>query len=237
MDQREFYNAGSISPLVMDPSAVPLPATWTSAGLVLAGLALAAAFRRVPWGRFASSEATHVFYGAIFATILLWSLRAVVGEGFAFHLLGTGALTLLVGPALALIGSAVALAVVTAIGDGLWANAGLTLVTMVAAPIGVVWLVWRGAERLLPPNFFIYIFVTAFLGSALALGAAGLAGSFVLVEAAGRDASVIYGDYLPYVLYLAFGEGTLGGMIITLFVVYRPGWVTTFDDARYLSGR
>jgi uncharacterized membrane protein len=233
MDQREFYNAGSISRFVMDPSAVPLPAAWTSAGLVLAGLALAAALRRAPWGRFASSETTHVFYGAIFATILLWSLRAVVGEGFAFHLLGAGALTLLVGPALALIGSAVALAVVTAIGDGLWANAALTLVTMAAAPIGVVWLVWRGAERLLPPNFFI----TAFLGSALALGAAGLVGSFVLVEAAGRDASVIYGDYLPYVLYLAFGEGTLGGMIITLFVVYRPGWVTTFDDARYLSGR
>jgi len=221
----------------MDPSAVPLTTAWTIAGLVLAALALAVAFRRAPWRRFASSESTHVFYGAIFATILLWSLRAVVGEGFAFHLLGTGAFTLLAGPALALIGSALALLVLTAIGDGLWINAGVTLVTMVAVPIAVVWLAWRAAERLLPPNFFIYIFVAAFLGSALALGAAGIAGSFVLVEAAGRDAAVVYGDYVPYVLYLAFGEGTLCGMIITLLVVYRPGWVATFDDARYLADR
>jgi uncharacterized membrane protein len=195
----------------MDLSAVPLPPGWTLSGLLLAAPVLAAALRSAPWDRFASSEITHVFYGGIFATVVLWSLRATVGEGFAFHLLGVGVFTLLAGPALALIGTAIALA--------------------------VVWGTWRVVERLLPPNFFIYIFATAFLGSALALGAAGLAGSFVLVEAGGRDAAVVWGDYAPYLLYLAFGEGTLGGMIITLLVVYRPGWVATFDDARYLTGR
>jgi uncharacterized membrane protein len=221
----------------MDLSAVPLPPGWTLSGLLLAAPVLAAALRSAPWDRFASSEITHVFYGGIFATVVLWSLRATVGEGFAFHLLGVGAFTLLAGPALALIGTAIALAVTTAIGSGLWINAGLAFITLAAVPVAVVWGTWRAVERLLPPNFFVYIFATAFLGSALALGAAGLAGSFVLVEAGGRDAAVVYGDYAPYLLYLAFGEGTLGGMIITLLVVYRPGWVTTFDDARYLTGR
>ena len=193
--EREFYNAGSIALRPWILSAVPLPPGWTLSGLLLAAPGLAAASPQAPWDRFASSEITHVFYGGIFATVLLWSLRATVGEGFAFHLLGIGAFTLLAGPALALIGSAVALAVMTAIGGGLWINAGLTFITLAAVPIAVVWLTWRGVERLLPPNFFVYIFATAFLGSALALGAAGLAGSFVLVEAAGRDAAVVYGDY------------------------------------------
>jgi uncharacterized membrane protein len=42
---------------------------------------------------------------------------------------------------------------------------------------------------------------------------------------------------VPYLIYLAFGEATLSGMVLTLAVVYRPRWVATFDDARYISGR
>lgn len=30
---------------------------------------------------------------------------------------------------------------------------------------------------------------------------------------------------------------TLTGMVLTLAVVYRPSWVATFDDARYIKGR
>ena len=48
---------------------------------------------------------------------------------------------------------------------------------------------------------------------------------------------LVFGEYLPYLLYLAFGEATLTGMLLTLAVAYRPQWVATFDDARYLDGR
>jgi uncharacterized membrane protein len=105
---------------------------------------------------------------------------------------------------------------------------------MAATPVAVSWLVWRFSERVLPPNFFIYIFAVAFLGGALSLGAAGLVGAAALTVGAGRPAEIIFGEYAPYLIYLAFGEGTLTGMILTLAVVYRPLWVTTFDDARYL---
>ena len=136
----------------MDLSAVPLPLGWSLSGLVLAAALLAVALRRAPWDRFASSEITHVFYGGIFVMVVLWSLRATVGEGFAFHLLGVGAFTLLAGPTLALVGTAVATAVTTAIGGGLWINSGLTFLTLGAGPVAVVWLTWRAAERLLPPR-------------------------------------------------------------------------------------
>ena len=65
---------------------------------------LARALARAPWPRFADSEQVHVWYGTLFALILLWSIQATVGEGFTFHLLGVAALTLIAGPALALSG-------------------------------------------------------------------------------------------------------------------------------------
>jgi uncharacterized circularly permuted ATP-grasp superfamily protein len=51
---------------------------------------------------------------------------------------------------------------------------------------------------------------------------------FVLV---GRDVQIVFGEYVPYLVYLAFGEATVTGMALTLAVVYRPQWVATFDDA------
>ena len=59
----------------------------------------------------------------------------------------------------------------------------------------------------------------------------------LLTLAAGMPAELVFGEYLPTVLQLAFGEATLTGMLLTLAVAYRPQWVTTFDDARYLDRR
>ena len=190
-----------------------------------------------PWARFGSSESVHVWYGAILFVLMLWSLQATIGEGFTFHLLGSAGLTLLFGPALALIGAALALVLLLVVHGGSWANAGVAFVTMAAVPVGATSLVLRFAERRLPPNFFVYVFVAAFFGAGLAYAAGGIAGALVLALGAGRTVAVVFGEYAPYLLYLAFGEATLTGMLVTLAVVYRPQWVATFDDARYLDGR
>ena len=36
-------------------------------------------------------------------------------------------------------------------------------------------------------------------------------------------------------MLLAWGEAFATGMLVTLMVVYKPEWVSTFDDARYLG--
>ncbi len=216
---------------------MPLPTLWTIAGWVVAAAIVARAVQVAPWRRFSASEPVHVWYGAILFVLMLWSLQATVGEGFTFHLLGVTALTLIVGPALALVGSAVAIALLLAVHGGLWANAGVALVTMAAVPVTVTRLVLRFAESRLPPNFFIYVFVVAFFGAGLAYMLAGVAGAAALALGAGLSAGVVFGEYAPYFVYLAFGEATLTGMVLTLAVVYRPRWVATFDDARYLDGR
>jgi uncharacterized membrane protein len=42
-------------------------------------------------------------------------------------------------------------------------------------------------------------------------------------------------EYFPYFLLLGFSEAWLSGMMMTLFVVYRPQWVVSFDDSVYLA--
>jgi uncharacterized membrane protein len=91
-------------------------------------------------------------------------------------------------------------------------------------------------EARLPANFFVYVFIGGFLGGALAMAAASAAaaGSIAL----GSPGSAPPGDaWTAPVLMLAFGEATLTGMLITLFVVYKPDWVGTFRDELYLRRR
>jgi len=221
----------------MDAAVVALPAGWAAGTLLLASAILAHAAWRAPWGRFAESEAAHVWYGSIFALVLLWSVRAVVADVVVIHLLGTAGFALASGGPLALIGGACVVAIVTLVQGTPLANAPLVFLLSVALPVAVALAFLRATQRHLPPNFFVYVFAGAFLGPALAYGASGLAGAGVLVLTGSAAADVVLGDYVPYLLNLAFAEATLTGMVLTLLVVYRPNWVATFDDGRYLDRR
>jgi uncharacterized membrane protein len=221
----------------MDLSAVTLSASWTVVGWIIALPLLAGVLWRAPWSRFGSSEAAHVWYGSIVALTLLWYMRASLADGFAFHLLGAAAFTLMSGGPLALVGGAVVVALTTLTRDVPVANAALVWLIEIVLPAGVVLAVLAVVERRMPPNFFVYIFIAAFFGAGLAFGVAGITAAAVLVGGAEMPADVVFGDYVPYLIYLAFAESTLTGMVLTLAVVYRPQWVATFDDERYLRGR
>jgi len=221
----------------MDLTAVSLPPAWAVAGWAAALPVLLWAWRTAPWKRLAGTELFHVWGAAIVCEIVLWTIRATVGDGFTFHLLGAAGFTLVTGPQLALLGSAIAVPLQIAVHGGHWGNAGIGFVTMAAIPVAVAWSVHVFAQRRLPPNFFIYVLVGAFFGAAIALGTGGVAAAFALAFGAGLPADIVFGEYVPYLLFLAFGEATLTGMALTLLVVYRPQWVTTFDDDRYLKDR
>jgi uncharacterized membrane protein len=221
----------------MDVADLPLPIAWTVAGWCIAAPLLAWAAVRGDWSRYRESAPANAFLGAVFSLTVLWSVRGQVGGDFAFHLLGSAGLALAAGLPRALVGGALVVAATTLIRDGPLANAALVWLTMVALPAAVARGLLAATERLFPPNFFIYVFAGCFLGGALALAAGGLAGAAITVFGAGRASDLVFGERAPFLIYLAFGEGTLTGMILTLLVVYRPEWVATFDDRRYLAGR
>jgi uncharacterized membrane protein len=218
----------------MDLISVAFPLAWQWGAFALLLPLLAWALATAPWRRFDSSEPVHVWYGTIFAMCVLWSIKASVGATFTFHLLGASVVTLLCGARLALLAVAVVVTVTTWLRDGLWANYALSVLAMGAVPVSITMVVHRVTERYLVPNIFIYFFVVAFLGSGLAMAGSVLIAS-AAVALAPVQPSTPFDEYSPYVLYLAFGEATVSGMLMTLVVVYRPSWVATFDDKRYLQ--
>jgi uncharacterized membrane protein len=85
-------------------------------------------------------------------------------------------------------------------------------------------------RRWLPSHLFIYILGRGFIGTALALMAAGGAATFVRPLPAGADAAtLLVGHWL-----MAWGEALLTGMLTAIFVAYRPQWLLTWSDRRYL---
>jgi uncharacterized membrane protein len=214
-----------------------MPAAWLWTANVAFLALLCAALRPRPWRWLAAGSRLHVYLGATVACMLLWSIAGKLGSGPGFHLLGTTVLTLLFGPRLALLAAALALVGVSAAGLAGWEAFGLNATLMGAVPIAASYGVYRWADRRLPNHFFVYVLVTSFLNGALAMAASRLAAKAVLWLAASAPTVVATHDYLLASVLLAWGEALVSGMMMTLCVVYRPGWVMLFDDARYIVGR
>ncbi len=221
----------------MDLSNIAFPAEWTLAFWVVALLLLPVAVMMAKRNAQTGYAITPAWHGGIATCVLLWSLQATVSGNFTFHLLGMAGLTLALGAPLALVSAAVVVAVHLLIHGGAWQNFAAVWVTLGVTAIAVSWLTLRVAERFLAPNFFIYIFVVAFFGTALSLAVAGLLSITVFALATDAPLTHMLSNYAPYLLQLGFGEAALTGMIVTIGVVYRPQWVATFDDARYLKPR
>ena len=167
-----------------------------------------------PWGRLKETELLNVWLGMIVLLTLLWSLKAGVRPGLNFHLLGATVFTLSFGPLLAFI--------------------GLSLVTLGITLNGDAGIFAYAANALL---LAVYIFVNGFLGAALTIIGVGFAATLLLAMADAYEWDYLISEYFPYFLLLAFSEAWLSGMLMTLFVVYRPEWVVSFDDSIYLTGK
>lgn len=207
-------------------------ASWLAYGAVVLW-----AIVRAPWSRLLDNESLHVFLGASVAIMLLWHIRAGVSPGLNFHLLGITSLTLLVGWPLAVVASAIALAAT-------WLNGGLTthtlaLVGLLSAviPITVTQVLLQLAQRHLPHNFFVYVYLNAFVAGGLGILLAGALNVAFSVFADAPQLQSLRPLYLSFLPLMFFSEAVINGMFMTMVVALRPRWVTTFDDNLYLKGK
>jgi uncharacterized membrane protein len=108
---------------------------------------------------------------------------------------------------------------------------------MAVMPVSIAWGIYRFVDRRLPNHFFVYIFLNAFIGTALTVIALGGASTafFYLVDA--YPLGYLLNEYLPYFLLLMWSEAFSTGMAMTVLVVYKPQWVSTFDDLRYIRNK
>ncbi len=179
----------------------------------------------------------NVWLGMVVLLVLLWSMKAGVKPGLGLHLVGATLFTLSFGPELAFVGlSLVAAGVTVNEGVGYFAYAANALL-LAGGGVLLSHGLFRLLSRLLPRHFFVYIFVNGFLGAALTILGLGALVTFVLGISGVYAWDYLASEYFPYFMLLAFAEAWLSGMILTLFVVYRPDWVSSFDDSSYLLGK
>lgn len=221
----------------MDFPARIMPELLLWPATALAALWLAWAAWRMPRERLADNGFTHVLFGASVGVLILWSLHAGVPPVFNFHLLGVTALTLMLGWHFASLAVALVLIGITLNGQAEWASFGVNFLVMGGIPIALTWRLLQLAQRRLPHNFFIYVYINAFLAAGLSILAAAGIGAGLLWLTGAQTAAWLGHQYLPYFPLMFFSEAVLNGMVMTLMVALRPAWVCSFDDELYINGK
>jgi len=179
----------------------------------------------------------HVYFGAMVMLLLLWGIKAGISPGLGFHHLGATLFTLMFGWPLAIFGLAMIMFVSVLLQHNELIGLGVNGCLSIAIPVLTSYLVLKLSQRYLPDNFFIYIFVVAFFGAGIAVAASRLSSIALLSLVNAYPDAKLIDESLLYTPLFMFPEMFITGMLISVFVVYKPDWVMTFDDERYIIGK
>jgi uncharacterized membrane protein len=221
----------------MNLSTELFPPAWHLVALVLSLGVLGWCWRTAPWGDIRQGSRINVLLGVAVLLMPLWTMKAGIKPGLDLHLLGAMAATLILRPQLAIVALGMTLIGVTLTGALSWAAWPINFLLMVVWPVMLAWVIHRQVEQRLPRHVFVYLFVSGFLGGALTVMLEGLLASLAMSLAGAYALDDLGSNYLPYFLLLGFAEAWLSGAAMTLMVIYRPQWLATVDDRRYLLNK
>lgn len=216
-------------------SLISHTATMIGWGTLIVALSVAA--RLAPWHAVRRVPLRiNLILACTVSLALLWLLRADAVPGLSLHFLGLTAVTLLIGWQFALLAGTFALMGLTVLGHASWAGLGFDFWGTVAPPVAVTALISLGAQRLLPANFFIYLFVDVFLSALLSILAVAVTSSVVMWSLDLYDWGTLWHSYLALSPLQAIPEGILNGMVMAALTLLVPTWVISFDERRYFIG-
>lgn len=180
-------------------------------------------YKAVPWP---------VAGASVCVLALLWQTDATVLDALSIHFLALTSLVLLFGLRLSCLLFVLVIALqwlmtTHSLDQLLW-----TLVCgwlVLALNYTVYLLCFHYLQR----QLFVYLFVGAFLNSALGLVVFMLLQAWL--QADHYSSHQLYEGYLIFIPLAALPEALLNGMAMTLLVIYKPEWVYTFYQRIYLS--
>jgi uncharacterized membrane protein len=165
---------------------------------------------------------------------LLWQTDATVLDALSIHFLALTSLVLLFGLRLSCL-----LFVLVMVLQWLMTTHSLDqlLWTLVCGwlVLALNYAVYLLCFHYLQRQLFVYLFVGAFLNSALGLVVFMLLQAWLQTDHYSSDQ--LYEGYLIFIPLAALPEALLNGMAMTLLVIYKPEWVYTFYQRIYLSGK
>ena len=211
----------------MDLPALLFPHGLLYAAMAAAGVLLGFAATRVRW-RMLDAATCNAWMGACVLLLGLWLLKGGLKPGLSFHMLGATVMTLLMGPWLALLA-------MVAGGHGDALALGLNWLCLAALPVAFCAGLLQLARRRLPTQLFVYVFINAFIAGACSLFLSAAAGMLTLGLNGVYSWEYLLDEALPFYFLLSWSEAFTSGLTIAILVVYRPQWVSTFDDQAYLG--
>jgi uncharacterized membrane protein len=204
---------------------------------LLFALSLAWALFKAPWHMLKQLENTNSLLGFSVLLMLLWSMKAGVHPGMTFHLIGATLFTLMFGWQFAIISMSLVLLATTAYSGIDWWSIPLNGMVMVVLPVQITRATLNIAVKYLPHHFFVYSMFNGFLSGAFTMAAVVMTSIVLLLFFGGYTWPFITHKFLPFLPLMMFAEAFFSGMLITGMILFRPEWVMTFDDKRYLHGK
>ncbi|MBQ0935291.1 hypothetical protein [Ideonella paludis] len=198
--------------------------------IALAAVALSVALALRPW-RATPAEGPPWPWLAWWAVMpLLWGADQIARIPLVQPIAGSCLLVMMAGwplSVLAMVGVAALTGVVADLG---WVESLSRLVWLGLVPATLTVVLGALIRRWLPHHLFVYILGRGFFASLLAMSMAGLLAWLVQGPPAGVQAEdLLLGRWLS-----AWADAFLTGMMVAIFVAFRPQWLATYSDALYL---
>ena len=159
-----------------------------------------------------------------------WGADRYVSTPVAQPLSGACLLLLMAGWPLTVL-ALLPVAAATVLATGLpWAEGLHRLVWLGLVPATLALAFGAALRRWLPHHLFIYILGRGFFATAAAASLAGAASAFGHVLPGG----LAFSDLALARLLAAWGDAFLCGMLVAIFVAFKPEWLATYADRLYL---
>lgn len=203
-------------------------AFWLDA--LLGATAVAAALAVRPWRALPDAGPPWPWLAWWAVLPLLWSADRLSSMPLALALPGSCLLMLMAGWPLAVL-ALLPVAALTGLLAGLAPDEALhRFVWLGLAPSTIAFALGAAIRRWLPNHLFVYILGRGFFASALANMAAGIAAAALQGPPPGTSAD----DLMLARGLVAWGDAFIAGMLVAIFVAFRPRWLATYADRIYL---
>jgi uncharacterized membrane protein len=201
---------------------------WFETIAALATLSLALAFR--PWRALPRGGPPWPWLALMPVLALMWSLPSASGPLPLLPLSGACLLVLLAGWPLAMLALAVVALLAWALGGVPAATALDRLFWLGAAPSSLALALGLAVRRWLPQHLMVYILGRGFFVTGLTLVVIGA------VQWALHEPTVAASSHDLFIarVLVASGEAFITGMLVAIFVAFRPLWLATYSDRLYL---
>ncbi|MBL8324857.1 MAG: hypothetical protein JNJ89_07855 [Rubrivivax sp.] len=218
--------AGASSAAATSASAGGL--AWMAGAVVLATVATALVLR--PWRLLHGAAPPWPWLAWCAALPWLWSADRLSAVPAVQPLPGACLLLLMAGWPLATLAFVPAAAATAWLAQLSLAEALERLLWLGTLPAGMALALGAAVRRWLPRHLFVYILARGFVVTVLANMAAGTAQALAQPVPGGLSLE----DLLLARWLAGWGDAVITGMIVAVFVAFRPQWLATYADHLYL---